>query len=36
MEILVRCIFPLGPFQEAAGPFVFLVLMSKGQKAEAT
>lgn len=26
MEILVHCIFPLGPFQAAAGPFVFLCL----------
>lgn len=26
MEILVRCIFPLGPFQAAAGPLVFLCL----------
>lgn len=26
MEILVHCIFPPGPFQAAAGPFVFLCL----------
>lgn len=33
MEILVHCIFPLGPFQAAAGPFVFFCLgCLKGRK----